>query len=164
MIDFIMNMEAGTWKLIIECLLLPLLVLWIGKKYEASEKRKENALTKEDAERSNLIAAKERLEEERHQSLVKQNGDLITKVTGYCEQNLIAHRELYDAKNSTSERLTQIETIHRMKGCSRSLDLKGGINDNRRLYRRTRGTKKSALSRQRSSAERNHRSWLEYGR
>jgi hypothetical protein len=129
MIDFLINIEAHAWQNLFEFILFPLLVLWIWDKYDKKEKEKaaklaeeekakKEELLREDTARAKLVAEKERLEEERHLSLLNQNERLIKKVSGYCEQNTKEHDELFTSRREAENRLTAIEEIHRQRGCN----------------------------------------------
>jgi hypothetical protein len=45
-------------------------------------------------------------------------GNMTKKIDSICVDNKHEHEELYNYKNDHSDRLTEIETVHKVKGCA----------------------------------------------
>jgi ABC-type sulfate transport system permease component len=98
-----------TWTIvawIVTVLLIPLLVLF----WKSESKRVADAL-----------AAKERLDIERHTTLAslvtERHAAIMAKLSSYCQQNGREHEELFTERRLHGDRITAIEQTHKLKGC-----------------------------------------------
>jgi len=102
-------MDDRTWTIVawfITVLLIPLMILF----FKSESRRVADAL-----------AAKEKLDVARHSTLAdlvaERHDTVITKLNSYCDINRREHDELFTERRLHGDRLSIIETVHRIKGC-----------------------------------------------
>jgi hypothetical protein len=98
MTDASAAVNSTTWTIvawIITVLLIPIIIaLWKSESKRVTQK----------------IDDKSKLDAERHEMI-------MAKLTAYCVTNAREHDELFTDRRLHSNRITAIETIHKIKGC-----------------------------------------------